>query len=75
MEELHAAYQDASRQEAVNDEKIQVAHKLLLENMCCVPVYNISDYYIIRNNVHDTGFTEWSANTVWLPAEAWMSKS
>jgi len=74
LEELYNAYQDAARQEAVSDEKLQVAHRLLLENMCCVPVYNISDYYIIRNNVHDTGFTVWSANTVWMPADAWMSQ-
>lgn len=74
LEELYNAYQDAARQEAVSDEKLQVCHRLLLENMCCVPVYNISDYYIIRNNVHDTGFTVWSANTVWMPADAWMSQ-
>lgn len=70
-DELYAAEQAAGEAPEADDALLGEVHKIILDNMVCIPVYNIMDAYIIRDTVHDTGFAEWGASTRFLPQEAW----
>jgi peptide/nickel transport system substrate-binding protein len=70
---LLAAENAAGAAPAPDDKLLQECHKIILENQVCIPLYNIYDAYVIKNNVHDTGFTKWGASTIFLPADAWKS--
>lgn len=72
-EELYTAQKASAATSSVEPALVQEVHKIMLENLICVPLYNVYDIYLIKNNVHDTGFTQWSASTVYLPADAWKS--
>ncbi len=70
-DELYAAEQAAGKAPEADDALLGEIHKIILDNMVCIPVYNIMDAYIIRDTVHDTGFAEWGASTRFLPQDAW----
>jgi ABC-type transport system substrate-binding protein len=74
VEEMDPVYTQARSTPEVEDELIQELHKMMLDNMVVVPVYDTYDTFIVRKNVHDAGFSEWSAATVWMPADAWKSQ-
>ncbi len=48
--------------------------KLLYDNMTIIPVYNMYNNYLIRKNVHNTGWGIYTTQTMWTPAEAWMEQ-
>lgn len=48
-------------------------NRLGLENMLMIPIIDTKSCFILRNNVHDTGFGDYTAQTVWLPSETWKS--
>jgi ABC-type transport system substrate-binding protein len=54
-------------------EYLREVHQLFLDEMMCIPVYNLYETYIIRKNVHGVDYTQWSPGTVWIPSEAWKS--
>jgi hypothetical protein len=55
-------------------ERSATAEKRFSGNMVLIPVYDIYESYVIRDNVHDTGFAYYSAGTMWTPADAWREK-
>jgi peptide/nickel transport system substrate-binding protein len=55
-------------------EKGQALEKLIFEDAMVIPVYYVYELYILRPNVHDTGYAEWSGSTVYRPENAWLSK-
>ncbi|SHH99185.1 peptide/nickel transport system substrate-binding protein [Sporobacter termitidis DSM 10068] len=73
LEELYNAEQAAGQAIEPDDKLLQDVHKIIMDNMICIPLYNIYDAFIIKNNVHDTGFSQWGAGTMFLPADAWKS--
>ncbi len=56
------------------DVKGQELTKMMAEDVMIVPIYYIYEMYVIQPNVHDTGYCEWSASTVFTPETAWLSK-
>jgi ABC-type transport system substrate-binding protein len=72
---MKPVYLEARSTEEVQNDLIQELHKMVLDNMILVPVYYTYSITVLRDNVHDTGHTEWSAATVWMPADAWKSVS
>jgi ABC-type transport system substrate-binding protein len=72
-EEMTPIYINARSTLTLQDDIMQNLSRLLLENMAVIPLYDTYDVFIIRDNVHDTGFAEWGANTWWLPYDAWKS--
>jgi peptide/nickel transport system substrate-binding protein len=55
-------------------EKGQALTKLMFQDTMVVPVYYVYEMYIVRPNVHDTGYAEYSGSTVYRPENAWLSK-
>ncbi|MBQ8975666.1 MAG: ABC transporter substrate-binding protein [Oscillospiraceae bacterium] len=72
-EELYAAEQAAGATPEMDNDLLKEVHAQVLDNLVCIPIYNLPDCFIMKNTVHDTGFAEWGAGTIWLPSEAWMS--
>ena len=73
-EELYEAEQAASLAAEADDGLLREVHRIIMENLLVIPLYNIPDCFIMKNYVHDTGFADWGAGTIWLPSEAWISQ-
>lgn len=54
--------------------KMEELTKIQADDMMTIPLYNANDIYILQQNVHDTGFLEWSASTVCTPDAMWLGK-
>jgi peptide/nickel transport system substrate-binding protein len=48
--------------------------KMLVDDMTVIPIYYVSEMYILQPNVRDSGYNEWSAGTISTPEKAWLSK-
>lgn len=72
-EEMLAASQAAGMAPTPDDKLLQECHKIIMDYQICIPLYNIYDAFIIRNNIHDTGYSFWGASTMFMPSEAWKS--
>ena len=46
-------------------------NSLLMENMIMIPVVDTTQSFVLKNNVHDTGFAVHTPQTVWLPYATW----
>jgi len=57
----------------VEENLVQDLHRMFLDNMVVIPMYNIYTTYLVRNGFNDTGFGEYSAGTQWLPENAWKA--
>ncbi len=56
------------------DPKMRELTKMLADDAMFIPLYYVSEMYIVQPNVHDTGYCEWSASTVNTPETTWLSK-
>jgi peptide/nickel transport system substrate-binding protein len=72
-EEMRSLYLASRESLLLEHERVQAVHKLLLDGMVVIPVYDSYENSIIKNNVHDSGFSEYSQSTIWLPWAAWKS--
>ena len=54
--------------------KMEELTRIQAEDIMTIPLYNVSEIYIFQQNVHDTGFLEWSASTVCTPEAMWLGK-
>jgi peptide/nickel transport system substrate-binding protein len=57
-----------------DDGKMQELTKILVEDVTVIPLYYVSEIYVVQPNVHGTGFCEWSAATVCTPDAMWLGK-
>jgi peptide/nickel transport system substrate-binding protein len=48
--------------------------RMMLDDTTIIPLYHVSEFRILQNNVHDTGYFEWEAGTVYTPEKMWLSK-
>jgi len=48
--------------------------KIMMDDTMVIPIYYVSEFRIIQPNVHDTGYFEWEAGTVYTPEKIWLSK-
>jgi peptide/nickel transport system substrate-binding protein len=48
--------------------------RIMIDNAMIIPIYYISEFRILQSNVHDTGYFEWEAGTVYTPEKIWLSK-
>ena len=48
--------------------------RIMIDEAMIIPVYHISEFRILQSNVHDTGYFEWEAGTVYTPEKMWLSK-
>ncbi len=54
--------------------KMEELIRIQADDLMFIPLYNVSEIYVIQPNVHDTGFLEWSPSTVCTPEAMWLSK-
>jgi peptide/nickel transport system substrate-binding protein len=54
--------------------KMEELTRMQAEEWMTIPLYHQSEIYILQPNVHDTGFLEWSPNTVCTPEVMWIGK-
>ncbi|MCL1805817.1 MAG: ABC transporter substrate-binding protein [Clostridiales bacterium] len=66
-------YTKARTSLVVENELVQEIHKMFLDNMTIIPMWNTSTSYVIRSDIHDSGLGDWSSGTQWLPENAWRS--
>ena len=66
-------YMQARTSLVVEENLVQDLHRMFLDNMVVIPMYNIYTTYLVRNGFNDTGFGEYSAGTQWLPENAWKA--
>ncbi len=64
----------SNRSNEPSAEKGQPMEKLIYDDTMVIPVYYVYELYIVRPNVHDTGYADWSGSTVYRPENAWLSK-
>ena len=74
-EEMYNAAQEASRAPEADPELLQVMHRIIMDNMMCIPLWNIFEFYIMNENIRDTGYAEWSSNTIFMPQDAWIANN
>jgi hypothetical protein len=48
--------------------------RMMLDDTTIIPLYHVSEFRILQNNVHDTGYFEWEAGTVYTPEKMWLGK-
>jgi len=48
--------------------------RMLIDDATFVPIFYVSESRILQPNVHDTGYFEWEAGTVFTPETMWLSK-
>jgi ABC-type oligopeptide transport system substrate-binding subunit len=72
-EEMGRVFIQARSTKEVQEDLVAELHRMTLENLLCIPVYNTKDNYLIRENVHDAGFGEWGAGTQYRLDIAWKS--
>jgi hypothetical protein len=48
--------------------------RIIIDDTMIIPLYHISEFRILQPNVHDTGYFEWEAGTVYTPERMWLSK-
>lgn len=48
--------------------------RMMIEDITVIPIYYVSEFRILQPNVHDTGYFEWEAGTVYTPEKIWLSK-
>jgi peptide/nickel transport system substrate-binding protein len=56
------------------DARMQELTRMQTDDMLIIPIYYVSEMYVVQPNVHDTGYTDYSSSTVVLPQNAWLSK-
>ena len=56
------------------ERRMQELTKMIIDDAMIIPLYHIYEMYVVQPNVHDTGYTEWSAATVYAPENAWLGK-
>ncbi len=71
---LLEAIEESLRSHEASAEKGQPLSRLIAQDTMVIPVYYVYEMYIVRPNVHDTGYAEWSASTVYRPENVWLSK-
>ena len=75
VDEMRPIYVEARSTLMLEDSIMQNLHTLFMDNMVAIPICDTYDTFVIRETVHDTGFSLWGANTWWLPHDAWKSAS
>jgi peptide/nickel transport system substrate-binding protein len=57
----------------IDNALVQKIHKMFMDDMTVIPVYDVYNFFVLRDTVHDTGHGTYSPGTQWLPADAWKS--
>ena len=57
-----------------DDAKMQELTKMQTDDLMIIPIFYVSEMYVVQSNVHGTGYTEWSSSTVVMPQDAWLDK-
>ena len=47
--------------------------RVIMDDMIVIPVYDTFESYVVRKGIHDSGFTEYGATTIYLPQDIWRS--
>ena len=68
-------YVEARKDPEVDTKKAEDLHKMVLDDMVAVPIYNTYTAHILRNNMHGTGHPNWGLGTQWLAHSAWKSSN
>ena len=63
---------DESRRTMENAPLLQEMHKIVMDNMLLIPVYNLMDGWVYKPNLVDGNHLYWGA-TMFMPSEMWIS--
>ncbi len=72
--EYEEMYLEARRSFDIEDELFGNLGNMVLEYMTFIPIYHTFTVYFVRNGIHDGGFTEYSADTIWTPWNCWREQ-
>lgn len=54
--------------------RMQEMTRMIAEDVMVIYLYYYPEIFILQSSVHDSGYGEWSASTVFTPENAWLSK-
>ncbi len=72
--EVIELFNESVKTPEIEEEYVEEINRIIMEEMIVIPLYHIGDTYILRDYVHDTGFTEWGSSTMFIPEDSWISK-
>jgi ABC-type transport system substrate-binding protein len=64
-------YMAARTTKDLQQDMMETVHRMLMDEMICVPVYNTYECFVIRNSIQNSGFGEHTQSTIWLPWDTW----
>ena len=73
-EGLQAKLMASLRTASPDEAKEQELTRMMAEDAMFIPLYYMHEMYVLQPNVHDTGYCEWSEQTVNTPEVTWLSK-
>ena len=56
------------------DAELEELTRMQAEDVMYIPIYQVPVIYVLQPNVHDSGYNEWSIQTVNTPEATWLSK-
>jgi len=57
-----------------DEKKMQEMTRVMADDAMFIPLYDVYEMYVIQQNVHDTGYCQWSSTTINTPESTWLSK-
>jgi peptide/nickel transport system substrate-binding protein len=54
--------------------RMQELTRMLNDDVTVINLYHYPEIFVLQADVHDTGYGDWSAATVFTPENAWLSK-
>ncbi|MDR2486522.1 MAG: ABC transporter substrate-binding protein [Clostridiales Family XIII bacterium] len=74
LDQTQQLYEDAWHTETVDTEMVQELHRIMLQNMTHIPVYDTYDVFAVKETVHDGFFADYGLGTVWRPDLCWKEQ-
>ena len=57
-----------------NKAKAQDMVRAMHDEMMIIPIYNVYDSFVLKDNVMDSGYGHWASTSIWRPGEAWLAQ-
>ena len=72
-EEMRGPYVQSRSTLLVEHEIVQQVHRMLMDNMAVIPIYDSYRTFVLRDTIQDSGLGDWGNGTWWLPHQTWKS--
>lgn len=71
---LEDAITASAKTEKMDSAAGQKISQIIADDMMIIPIYNVNDYWVCKDSVHDFGFGDWGGSTWALWAEGWLEQ-